>query len=56
MAKCPVCGAAKWTAAMFCEGCRGALPRGALLVLATLEHEEDRARWWQQACADLRGE
>lgn len=54
--ECPVCGGAKVRDAMFCLRCRGFLPRGAFLVLATLEQEEDRARWWQQACADLRGE
>ena len=31
-------------------------PPGAFLVLTTLGQAEDRARWWQNACADLRGE
>ena len=54
--ECPECGGAKVREAMFCVRRRGALPRGAFLVLATLGCEEDRARWWQRACADLRGE
>ena len=54
--ECPACAGAKVQDAMFCLRCRGLLPRGAFLVLATLEQEEDRARWWQRACADLRGE
>ncbi len=54
--ECAVCGGAKVRDAMFCVRCRGLLPRGTFLVLATLEQEEDRARWWQRACADLRGE
>lgn len=54
--ECPVCGSSKVPDAMFCPRCRGALPRGVFLVLATLEQEEDQARWWQLACVDLRGE
>lgn len=54
--ECPGCGGAKVREAMFCLRCRGALPRGVFLVLATLGREEDEARWWQGACADLRGE
>ncbi len=54
--QCPGCGGPKGRDAMFCVRCRGALPPGALLVLAALGREEDRARWWQTACADLRGE
>ena len=54
--ECPVCAGYKLADALFCGRCRGFLPRGAFLVLATLEQEEDRARWWQSACADLRGE
>ena len=54
--ECPVCAGYKAADSLFCGRCRCALPRGAFLVLATLEQEEDRARWWQQTCADLRGE
>lgn len=54
--ECPVCGGAKVQDTMFCVRCRGALPCGAFLVLGALGREEDRARWWQQSCADLRGE
>lgn len=54
--ECPGCAGYKLADALFCGHCRVALPRGAFLVLATLEQEGDRARWWQRTCADLRGE
>lgn len=54
---CPVCAGAKEKFGIFCGRCRDLLPRAKWRqhVPADL-NPEGYARWWAEACRDLRGE